>query len=1098
MVMIAQPIAMLLVSSNGTNLIEALNPEAYEILTIDDPDKAMEMLRESKYDLIVLDDQIFGSDVVGVVRELRRRFPLTPVLVISENKDSIYQTDLMEAGATDLLSDDLYQKEELHRRLRLVLQQRRQNRALARRNNNLQALTTLARRLHMATDVQNLIADTIDLACDTFHLYGMAIIMSDGDMLHIYAGQAGTSVETLHTGSIRPHQYDPFRRVINSGFVQTFTNIKSDTYFTPFPTLPNVESVIAIPLSYPEFTYGVLAVFGDLNKPLNQDDLIIYELFASQFTTALQNAQLYEEQERRVQASSHLLRAWQRFITLNTVEDIASSLRELIEDIPEVSSCLVWLYEDEHGEQVVVDAQETTIVNMFQDLHRKGLTDQLYEGLDEHLQITLRLGRGQNNPLGPLFRALRGQELMLFPVTDSARLVGGVIASPAGNRQFGMEEANLMKSLTHAAGQALMRNTLTAVMGEKGGRLEAILRSIYEGIFFVDHTGEVAFCNPQFTELTNINPSDVLNRESNILIDRLIEESHEPDLVRNQLDDAIQLILNEENPDENYTILEIALANPDREIHVEFSRIISTLNNDYLGWIGIIRDNSRLKNMFSKQMSLLDLMSEQIRLPHAELRGLVSALMENHTRFSNRERTRFLWQIERSVENMGELWENFLDMYHLEVTGLVLEREESDLYEIVQRALDDRVFAENRRQVRIEAPARLPMTKVDEARVERVICNLLQYALASSPKGAAVNLKIEDHDTEVHLVVQDQGAGIPPDRLNELFDPFNRPEGSDDTDNTGLGLYISRELVQRHGGRIWAESIVGKGTTITMALPANNSATVAAPPPARTEPHTRATAEVPQVAAPPPVTRTVDPRQSGYSVQKRQPKSIMIVEGGSSLVAFLRSKLENQDYEVLVYASGEEAIADVKAIRLDMIVLDVNLSDVNSLDICERMRKRTEVPIVMIADEASEAEEVRALKQFGADAFITKPITEEQLMARVDVILKRVMDIPTRTREPLDLGDLYIDFARREVFLNNKPIELTRIEYDLLHTLAVNENQVLTHKQLLDKVWGPEYQAETQYLWVNVSRLRKKLEPTPDSSRYIQTQQGVGYVFRRP
>jgi DNA-binding response OmpR family regulator len=252
------------------------------------------------------------------------------------------------------------------------------------------------------------------------------------------------------------------------------------------------------------------------------------------------------------------------------------------------------------------------------------------------------------------------------------------------------------------------------------------------------------------------------------------------------------------------------------------------------------------------------------------------------------------------------------------------------------------------------------------------------------------------------------------------------------------------------------------------------------------------------VAAPEPVITRPDPRQTGFSVQKRQPKSIMIVEGSSSLVKFLREKLTDQDYEVLNYRSGEEALADVKAIRLDMIVLDVNLADANSLDICERMRKRTEVPIVMIADEASEAEEVRALKQFGADAFITKPITEEQLMARVDVILKRVMDIPTRTREPLDLGDLYIDFARREVFLTNKPIELTRIEYDLLNTLAINENQVLTHKQLLDKVWGPEYQAETQYLWVNVSRLRKKLEPTPDSPRYIHTQQGVGYVFRRP
>jgi DNA-binding response OmpR family regulator len=224
----------------------------------------------------------------------------------------------------------------------------------------------------------------------------------------------------------------------------------------------------------------------------------------------------------------------------------------------------------------------------------------------------------------------------------------------------------------------------------------------------------------------------------------------------------------------------------------------------------------------------------------------------------------------------------------------------------------------------------------------------------------------------------------------------------------------------------------------------------------------------------------------------------MVVEGESQLVGFLRDKLGQQDYELLIYDSGEDALADIKAIRLDLIVLDVNLSDANSLDICERMRKRTEVPIIMLADEASEAEEIRALKQFGADAFITHPISEEQLMARVDVILKRTLAIQDVTREPLDLGDLYIDFGRREVFLLNKPIELTRIEYDLLHTLAINENQVLTHKQLLDKVWGPEYQAETQYLWVNVSRLRKKLEPTADSPRYIHTQQGVGYVFRRP
>ena len=1090
MIMIAQPIAMLLVSSNGTQLKDVLNPEAYNVITVDDPGQAMETLRDYEFDLIVLHDVVFGNEVGLVVRELRRRFPLTPVLVMSENKDSAYQTDLMEAGATDLMADDL-QEEELQRRLRLVMQQRRQNRALARRNANLQALTSLARRLHTATDVQTLIAETIKLACDTFSLYGMALVMDEGEMLAIHAGDAETSPESLHMSTIRAHRYNPFRRVIDSSFVQTFADIQSDTYFAAIPNLPDVESAILVPLSHQDYTFGVLAAFGPVNQPLHQDDLIIYELFAAQFTTALQNARLYEEQERRVQASSHLLRAWQRFITLNTPEEIAFSLREMVQDIPGVSDSIVWLYDEEDDQQIIIDVQQKNVRQAFVDLHKNGQSEALYEGLDDQLQVTLRLGRGQNNPLGPLFRALRAQDLMLFPVTDAARLAGGVIATPKGSSQFGIEDANLMKSLAHAAGQALVRNTLTTVMSEKGGRLEAILRSIYEGIFFVDHTGHVAFCNPQFSELTGIVPADVLNHDADNLLERLALEAPDSQTMRTQLQEAVDVVLSDDEPDENYTIVEFNLLNPDREIHIELSQIVSSLNNEYLGWVGIMRDNSRFKSLFSAQMTLLDVMSEQIRVPHAELRGLATTLMENHTRFSNRERARFLRQIENSVEQMGELWENFLDMYNLEVTGLVLEREETDLYEIVQHILDNRLFSDYRRNIRLEAPARLPVVRVDEVRIERVISNTLQNAINNSPKGAAIKLTLEDHETEVHIVVQDQGVGMDGDKVDAIFDPFPKTVDEDEADPIGLGLYISRELVQRHGGRMWAESQIDQGTTMTIALPAIDSDGVVSLPPA-------VQTEIVQTASPSAPTSPREAREVGYSVQKRQPKSIMIVEGDSELVALLHDRLEGEGYELLLYDSGEDALADVKAIRLDLIVLDVNMADVNSLDICERMRKRTEVPIVMIADEASEAEEVRALKQYGADAFITNPITEDQLLARVDVILKRVMDIPTRTREPLDLGDLYIDFARREVFLLNKPIELTRIEYDLLHTLAVNENQVLTHKQLLDRVWGPEYQAETQYLWVNVSRLRKKLEPTPDSPRYIQTQQGVGYVFRRP
>src|SRR5262245_31811129 len=239
MVMIAQPSEMLLVSADTPNVATLVNPEAYNILKVDDPGQAMHTLRDGESDLLDLDDMLFKSDIARVVREIKRRFPLIPVLVLSDNTDSTYQTDLMEAGTDDFLTNSLL-KEELHRRLRLVLQQRRQNRALARRNNNLQALTSLARRLHTATDPKSLIADTIDIACRTFKLYGMAIIIREGDVLHVYAGRDNVSKNALHDSLIHAHEYDPFRRVIDSGFVQTFLDIKTDAYFTPIPALPKI------------------------------------------------------------------------------------------------------------------------------------------------------------------------------------------------------------------------------------------------------------------------------------------------------------------------------------------------------------------------------------------------------------------------------------------------------------------------------------------------------------------------------------------------------------------------------------------------------------------------------------------------------------------------------------------------------------------------------------------------------------------------------------------------------------------------------------------------------------------------------------------
>ena len=1085
--MVVQPTETLLVSANGKRLVKSLNPDAYHVQTIDDPGKAMEALRDTRYELILLDDAVFANEIVSVVKEIKRRVPLIPVLVLSDNPDAAYQTDLMEAGADDFLTADL-SSEELQRRLRLILRQRRQARALAQRNQNLQSITLLSRRLHSATDPHTLIGDTIDLASKTFGLYGLAIVLGEGDSYQIYAGREGMAAEgSLYESIVYLKDYDPFRRVIQSGIVQVFGNIVADPYFVPIPVLPTPESAIILPLNYQEHKFGAMAVFGTSRHPLSQDDLLIYELFASQFTVALQNARHYRSQRISAQSSQHLLRAWQRFINLHNDEEVGQTLYELVKDIPNVTDALVWMYSFDPDETTsLVQTGNQEMVRVFHHLEAEGHVQTLIEQLDARQMqpITIQLGAGQKDPLNPLFKGLRGQQLMVVPIMDSARLIGGVIASIVNNRQYNSEDAKLLcASLTHAAALALERTTLIENMAEKSGRLEALLRSTSHGIFFVDDTGHVAFCNPQFTELTNLSPSDVLMYPPEVLLDKLAEQTSNPEQMREQLQEAISRLLNfDPEIHEDYPIVEIRLLNPERDIQVEFMAIGDP--DSKAGWAGTVRDNPRSRSLFGSQTLLMDVMAERIRVPYAQVRGLITTLNEQHSRFTHRERARFLRQIEESVESLGHLWDNFLEMYNLEVSGLSLSREEVDLYEIVQRVLDSRAFAEYRRQIQVEAPARLPLVALDELRLEQAISNVLHNAARFSPKGSVIILRIEHQGEEVLISIQDQGAGIPTDQMDRIFEPFFQASNNASEEGAGLGLYLTREVIFRHGGNIWVESSIGRGTTVTIALPVSASDEIRVAPPLPQGVPVR------RQETPEPVERV----SSGRRVTDRPPQTIMSVEGSSGLIVRLREKLENQGYELIPFHSGEEALRDVNSVRLDLILLDVNLVDANGLDICERMCKRTEVPIILLADEASEPEKVRAL-MLGADDYISKPISDEELMARVNVIFKR-RRIPDRTREPLDLGNLYIDFARREVFLANKPLELTRIEYDLLHTLAVNQGQVLTHKQLLEKVWGPEYQAETQYLWVNVSRLRKKLEPTVDSPRYIHTQPGVGYVFR--
>jgi two-component system KDP operon response regulator KdpE len=228
--------------------------------------------------------------------------------------------------------------------------------------------------------------------------------------------------------------------------------------------------------------------------------------------------------------------------------------------------------------------------------------------------------------------------------------------------------------------------------------------------------------------------------------------------------------------------------------------------------------------------------------------------------------------------------------------------------------------------------------------------------------------------------------------------------------------------------------------------------------------------------------------------EQNERRRILVVDDEERMVRFIRMNLEHDGYQVMEALNGKQAIDKLRDTP-DLVLLDVMMPDIDGFEVLETVRQVSTVPVIMLTAKGEEDDRVRGL-ELGADDYVTKPFSPRELVSRVKAVLRRTEGATGSMHGLIEVDErLRIDFDRREIWLEGKLVKLRPTEYRLLYHLVQNAGWVVSHDQLLQKVWGYEYRDEPHYVRLYINYLRQKLEKDPSDPRYILTERGVGYRF---
>ena len=521
---------------------------------------------------------------------------------------------------------------------------------------------------------------------------------------------------------------------------------------------------------------------------------------------------------------------------------------------------------------------------------------------------------------------------------------------------------------------------------------------------------------------------------------------------------------------------EIVLGVPDgRSVSVLLNATpIRSEDGDLESFVVTIQDMTPLEELDRMRAEFLGMVSHELRTPLTSIRGSATAMQEAAPDLDPAELHQFTRIIVEQADTMRDLLDDLLDVARIETGTLPIGPEPCDVTRLVDRARNTFLSAGGRHELAIDLAPDLPPVMADGRRIVQVIGNLLSNAASHSPESSAIRVGVERDGVHVAVRVTDEGRGIPAGRMSDLFGKFSRGRAGERGGGAGLGLAICKGIVEAHGGRIWAESEgPGTGARFTFTIPATI--------PAAEDAHAKSPPESPRPSL----------EEGGGGTP------VLVVDDDPHTLRQVRMALSGAGYDPIVTADSADALHLARENHPRLALLDMMLSGANGIELMRDILEITDVPVVFMSAYRQDEIIARAFETGAAD-YIIKPFTATELTARVRAALHRWEDRRRATPpEPYARGDLYIDYTERRVTVGGRRAQLTAKEYDLLFELSVNAGSVLTHDQLLRRVWNTGKPGNVRALRTHLRRLRRKLGEDASAPRHIFSEPRVGYRMAR-